>query len=85
MRWVFGLKNHTEAAVEATVQTFRASIRLLRPDLDIDLIRTWEEIRGFESDNEYRVFFSKQLLGITLYHPKRIRIWQNGFTRLSDV
>ena len=40
MRWVFGAKDHVEATVEGVTQALRASIRLLRPDLELDVIRT---------------------------------------------
>ena len=40
MRWVFGLKTHTEQDIESCVNLFMASMRLLRPDLSIDIIRS---------------------------------------------
>jgi hypothetical protein len=40
MRWVFGLKTHTEEDVESCINLFLASMRLLRPDLSIDIIRS---------------------------------------------
>ena len=39
-RWVFGCKTHTESDVEHHVQCWRASMKLLRPDLDVDIVRT---------------------------------------------
>ena len=40
MRWIFGLKTHTENDVEGCINLFLASMRLLRPDLSIDIIRS---------------------------------------------
>ena len=33
MRWIFGLKTHTEVDIESCINLFLASMRLLRPDL----------------------------------------------------
>ena len=40
MRWAFGCRTHTAAIVESLTQRLRASLRLIRPDLDIEMIRT---------------------------------------------
>jgi hypothetical protein len=40
MRWIFGLKTHTENDIESCINLFLASMRLLRPDLSIDIIRS---------------------------------------------
>ena len=40
MRLIFGLNDHTAETVQKMMQQFRAAIRLLRPDIDIEIIRT---------------------------------------------
>ena len=60
MRWVFGLKTHTEEDVESCINLFLASMRLLRPDLSIDIIRS----DGAPENRSHRWFAFLEAQGI---------------------
>ena len=60
MRWVFGLKTHKEEDVESFINLFLASMRLLRPDLSIDIIRS----DGAPENRSHRWFAFLEAQGI---------------------
>ena len=60
MRWIFGLKTHTEVDIESCINLFLASMRLLRPDLSIDIIRS----DGAPENRSHRWYAFLEGLGI---------------------
>ena len=66
MRWIFGLKTHTENDIESCINLFLASMRLLRPDLSIDIIRS----DGAPENRSHR--WAAYLEGLGILHEQSI-------------